>query len=252
MAGASILPAAFDAARAPRKLNLGCGWDYREGFVNIDLHAWHKPDVISDVRRLAWLPAGHFDEVIAHDVLEHLPRDQTGPVLDHWNRVMEPKGTISIRVPNVLAIADLLRRRENAGFERQKELMHFLFGTQAYSGDFHLTSFTEALLEQYLGASGFKVKRMAPFMEWMLEVSAQKVDHRDGAEVSDFRELLDGQGDDEAFVRRCYREILGRDADPQGFASFAAYLSGGGARQGVVQMMVNSEEHAERRRAGFA
>lgn len=248
MGGASLQPAAFDPASAPRKLNLGCGYDYREGFLNVDLHATHAPDVVSDVRRLGWLPANHFTEVIAHDVLEHLPRSQTGEVLDHWNRIIAPGGTLSLRVPDVLAVADLLRKRENATFEKQKKLIHDLFGTQSYTGDFHLTSFTELLLRQYLAASGFEVKRMEPFMDWLLEVQAVKVAHRAGPEVIDFRMLVDGTGTHEEFLQRCYREILGRDPDPQGQAAFMAYLSGGGLRDSVIAMMSESDEYRQRRR----
>jgi len=247
MPGAAVQPSAFDAATAPRKLNLGCGFDYREGFVNVDLHAWHHPDVVCDVRRLGWLPSKHFTEVVAHDVLEHLPRVHTGEVLDHWNRCMAPRATLSLRVPNVLAVADLLRRRENASFEKQKELIQFLFGTQSYSGDFHLTSFTDRLLRQYLEASGFEVRRMVPFMDWMLEVSAVKVAHREGREVFDFAELLEAGGSNDEFIERCYREILGREADPQGKAAFQAYLAGGNARDSVIAMLCNSEEYARRR-----
>ncbi|MBS1186605.1 MAG: hypothetical protein H6R04_623 [Burkholderiaceae bacterium] len=34
------------------KLNLGCGLDYRDGYVNIDFNATHRVDLVADV---TWL-----------------------------------------------------------------------------------------------------------------------------------------------------------------------------------------------------
>jgi hypothetical protein len=38
------------------RLNLGCGYDVRPGWLNIDLYQRHGPDVVAVVRRLP--PAG--------------------------------------------------------------------------------------------------------------------------------------------------------------------------------------------------
>ncbi len=58
---------------APDRLNLGCGWDLREGYLNVDVHDFHKPDLVADVTKLDMLPSGRYREIIAQDVLEHLP-----------------------------------------------------------------------------------------------------------------------------------------------------------------------------------
>ena len=69
----------FDPAAHPARLNLGCGYDRREGFLNVDLHAFHDPDLVGDVRSLPALPSGRYTEIVAQDVLEHLERAD-GPV----------------------------------------------------------------------------------------------------------------------------------------------------------------------------
>jgi len=56
-----------------RKLNLGCGFDLREGYVNVDFQDFHKPDVVADVRDHGHAPVWLVEEIIARDVLEHLP-----------------------------------------------------------------------------------------------------------------------------------------------------------------------------------
>src|SRR6478672_11115968 len=67
----------FDPNAHPRRLNLGCGFDYREGFLNIDLNDFHKPDLVADVRNLHSLPSDFYEELVANDVLEHLERAET-------------------------------------------------------------------------------------------------------------------------------------------------------------------------------
>lgn len=42
----------------PRRLNVGCGYDIREGFLNIDSGDRHNPDYITDVTDLIMLPGG--------------------------------------------------------------------------------------------------------------------------------------------------------------------------------------------------
>ncbi len=58
----------------PRRINIGCGYDVRPGWLNVDSVARHGPDLIADATDLSMLPNGHFDEVVANDVLEHIER----------------------------------------------------------------------------------------------------------------------------------------------------------------------------------
>lgn len=87
-------PETFEPARFARKLNLGCGFDLREGYLNVDMNVWHKPDLLADVRKLGFLPAQYYEEILAQDVLEHLPRTETLRVLAHWNRPLKMGGKL--------------------------------------------------------------------------------------------------------------------------------------------------------------
>ncbi len=56
-----------------RVLNLGSGRKPRDGALNVDLTARTQPDLVCDLDRMPWpLPDGHFTEVHAYDVVEHL------------------------------------------------------------------------------------------------------------------------------------------------------------------------------------
>ena len=177
----------FDPTRYPDKLNLGCGWDHREDYLNVDIHAFHKPDLVADVTKLEMLPSGAYSEVIAQDVLEHLPRQSTVEVLRGWSRLLRPGGTLHLRVPSVIDLAELMKRPENQTIEQQELLIQCLFGTQAYTEDCHYTTFTEPVLRHYLAQAGLVVETWGMRDEWLFEVDARKLppparpDTRNGA-----------------------------------------------------------------------
>jgi SAM-dependent methyltransferase len=155
-----------------RKLNVGCGFDRREGYLNVDFQDFHEPDLVADVRDMAALPDGHFEEVLATDVLEHLPRSDTLNALREWQRVLVDGGRLHLQVPDVLGVAYLLRTRDSAA--EHDEYLHSLFGTQAYAGDFHLAGFTDLHLIECLAATGFDHIALERRDYWMIEADAYK------------------------------------------------------------------------------
>jgi SAM-dependent methyltransferase len=105
----------------------------------------------SDIRDfLAGCPDEAFDIIFFHDVLEHLPREVTIPLLQAFYRVLAPGGRLSLRVPNLGALT----------------------GGQNAAIDFtHITHFTEHSLLQVLEAAGFDPTRVylecqAPRLFW--------------------------------------------------------------------------------------
>jgi predicted SAM-dependent methyltransferase len=160
--------------RAPvfKKLNLGCGWDLREGYINVDFQAFHNPDLVADVRELSSLPSGWFEEIIAQDVLEHLPRLDTPRTLAEWNRLLCIGGLLHLRMPNIIGLAELLASPDKVDIENQKRLVQCLFGTQAYTGDWHLTGFTEPLVRHYLAEAGFNIVKLGSRDHWLFDVTA--------------------------------------------------------------------------------
>jgi predicted SAM-dependent methyltransferase len=169
------VPEPFDAAKHPDKLNLGCGWDHREGYLNVDLHDFHKPDLVADVTKLDMLPSNFYGEVIAQDVLEHLPRQSTVDVLREWSRLLRVGGKLQLRVPSVIDLAELMRLPENQTISQQELFVQCLFGTQAYTEDCHYTTFTEPLLRHYLGEAGMVAEVWGMRDGWLFEVEARKL-----------------------------------------------------------------------------
>lgn len=166
----------FDASAHPDRLNLGCGWDLRDGYLNVDLHDFHNPDLVADVTQLEMLPADHYQEILAQDVLEHLPRQSTVEVLRGWSRLLRLGGRIHLRVPSVIDLAELLKRPENQTISQQEMLVQCLFGTQAYTEDCHYTTFTEPLLRHYLAQADLQPDTWSMRDGWLFEVDAVKTE----------------------------------------------------------------------------
>ena len=95
----------------PRKLNLGSGKDWKEDYLNVDINPLWDPDVCVDMSltdlaepftttRFGFcipLAPGHFDEIRAHDVLEHVPN--LVQLMTNCIRLLRDGGEMRIIVP---------------------------------------------------------------------------------------------------------------------------------------------------------
>ena len=86
-----------------RKLNLGCGFDKRDGFINADGFAECHPDVQMDIETFPWpFLDNAFDYILMKHVLEHVGATFAGftAVMRELYRVTAPGGMIEIHVPH--------------------------------------------------------------------------------------------------------------------------------------------------------
>ncbi len=82
------------------KLNLGCGHDYKPGWINCDTASTHnvKADKFFDLEVFPWpFPDNYADEILLEQVLEHLP-NTLGTINEIW-RILKPGGIVRINVP---------------------------------------------------------------------------------------------------------------------------------------------------------
>lgn len=84
------------------KLNIGCGRDYRPGWINIDLSQEVKTDMTADVRfGLPDVKSDSVDEIYISGVLEQIgPNEQFLMAMNECNRVLKRGGLMTVIVPN--------------------------------------------------------------------------------------------------------------------------------------------------------
>lgn len=79
------------------KLNIGSADNYRPGYVNVDRHQYGSVDVVTDLtQRWPWEDSS-VDEVLAYDIIEHLP-DKIH-TMNEAHRVLRRGGLFDIIVP---------------------------------------------------------------------------------------------------------------------------------------------------------
>jgi len=94
------------------KLNLGCGYDYRPGWVNIDISPVFHPDIVYDLSQKIPQEDNTADYVYLHHILEHIA-DTIHMMNEIW-RVCKHGAKVEIEVPhqsNLLAFADPTHKR---------------------------------------------------------------------------------------------------------------------------------------------
>lgn len=213
----------------PKNLNIGCGWDLREGFLNVDFDVRHEPDVIADACDMSMLPSGYFDYILAQDVLEHLEREKTCVALCEWARLLAPDGVMTIRVPSLLGMFELLARPQSRSWEEAEKLVVLMYGNQVVTGDYHLAGFTAELLVEYLRRAGLVVSKAALKDEWLFDVDVVN---------------MSALSKPEDLVHNAYFEVLGRPADAGGLALFSERLSSGEmSAANLRNLLRSSDEH---------
>lgn len=203
-----------------QRINVGCGYDKRPGYLNIDMDPACAPDLLIVDGDVSAITRGHYDEVCAKDVLEHIPRTETLSALLDWASWLKVGGQLWLQTSSILHVAD--RLRESAKYEAHHGWTICLFGNQAHGGDFHHTGFTETTLRVHLLAAGFEAGAIELIDGWMFRVIARKASAWDG-----FLRRHGNNDDDEWFVQDLFLEAFGREPDWQGRTHMMAELEAG-------------------------
>ena len=139
----------------PLILNVGCGWDYRQDCVNIDLHD-PKADIKADVLNLSMFGDGVADVVIASQILEHFSRHEGERALKEWFRVLRSGGECVVSVPDVEAVCELFN---DFPVNVRQASMYMFFGWQTEDNPLmvHKWGYTPLGLAQVMEGAGFDV-----------------------------------------------------------------------------------------------
>lgn len=81
------------------RLNLGSGDNHIDGFVSVDLYD-ESADVRADICELPY-EDNTVDEIVAYQVIEHVPYNRSLDMFREMYRVLKPGGTAKIETPDI-------------------------------------------------------------------------------------------------------------------------------------------------------
>tara|TARA_S200000501_G_scaffold233911_2_gene219407 strand:+ start:357 stop:926 length:570 start_codon:yes stop_codon:yes gene_type:complete len=82
-----------------KKLNLGCGYYPKEGFLNIDSNDKYPADLVHDLEIFPWpLRSNFYEEITMDHLLEHLT--DIRKTMAEVNRILAINGKLVIKVPH--------------------------------------------------------------------------------------------------------------------------------------------------------
>jgi len=137
------------------KLNLGCGGDKREGYVNIDVREDVEPDLKLDLETEG-LPFSNntVEEILMIDFLEHISFHRVLKLLKECHRVLIHGGKIEVRVPDLFRI---FMHYLDGKIDSWDKMSYYICGGQDYEENFHKAVFWRSELERLLIECGFKI-----------------------------------------------------------------------------------------------
>jgi predicted SAM-dependent methyltransferase len=83
------------------KLHLGCGPNYLEGWINIDIDPVVKSDLLFDLREEFPFPDSYVDFIYNEHFIEHLTYNEGLLFLQECNRILQPRGILRISTPDL-------------------------------------------------------------------------------------------------------------------------------------------------------
>jgi len=135
------------------KINLGCGNDYKEGYINVDKYNnTNNVDYQWDLGKLE-VEDKSIDEIYLSHVFEHIEINTIYSVLNHWNSKLKHNGRLVIRVPNLEWEIKLWLNSE----DKWKDI-HRIYGSQSHEGNAHSCGFTKESLPDLVKRFGFDIE----------------------------------------------------------------------------------------------
>lgn len=140
------------------RLYIGCGDNYREGYVNIDADdrgGTCKVDVVSPIEFISY-PKDSVDEILAEHVLEHFPRWMAELLLLEWHGWLKPGGSLVLLMPDFeRTVLDILQADNE---ERRCFLYRHIFGNHTSWYAPHMDGYTADKLRWMLTRHGYTIE----------------------------------------------------------------------------------------------
>ncbi|PNV81833.1 MAG: hypothetical protein C0179_00665 [Fervidicoccus sp.] len=145
------------------RLNLCCGDDVRDGYINIDVRKTKPSVLVIDLEKdlLKPFPDNSADEIIARDCVEHISWRRVEDLLRDIHRVLRCSGRLYVQVPDLEAIAKKVILNPDFCYGDLcgwKAISFWVYGAQDYPENMHKTGFTIPTLKKLMESIGFEVE----------------------------------------------------------------------------------------------
>jgi SAM-dependent methyltransferase len=136
-----------------RKLNLGCGDNKIEGYINVDINKTFKPDLILDFcsRPLPY-EDNSVDEIVIFHTIEHIPKQKHEFLIHNINKVLKQGGRFIVSYPEFLKC---VKNYESNYLGKRDFWEATIYGRQSSPFDFHVCIMDTDRFARVLADFGF-------------------------------------------------------------------------------------------------
>ena len=137
-----------------KKLHLGCGERYLEGYIHVDINNFDHIDHLTNVNELSMFQDNTIVEIYASHLLEYFDIYESLEVLKEWKRVLITGGKLILAVPNFTNLIEVYSKTK-----RIEDVIGPIIGRWELNDKekiYHKQIFDENSLAQLLSKSGFK------------------------------------------------------------------------------------------------
>ena len=135
------------------KLNLGCGKNKLDDYVNIDIDPSSAADIIIDIKQGLPLSAHCVDEILLFHSIEHIEEKYHNFLLTEFHRVLKDEAYLYISYPEFKKCATNYINNYKGEREFWK---HTIYGLQRSKSDFHVSLMDTEVFADLLQEIGFK------------------------------------------------------------------------------------------------
>lgn len=141
------------------KLNIGCGYNRLEGWLNVDNSADSAADSLMEAHDLR-LENASVEEIMALHLVEHLGFFKTKYFLSECWRVLETGGTLTLETPDIEKTFAVFLAGDAAAREAA---LGWVYGSET-AGMGHAYCFPKELLLELLAEAGFQTRAVTEFL----------------------------------------------------------------------------------------
>lgn len=162
------------------RLNIGSGQrPFKSPFINVDVNPRWGPDVVANGASMPMFADNSADLIVSHHNVEHYGCGEAWSMIQECHRILEPRGSLLIFVPDMRELADMWIEGK---LSDQVYFTNVYGAFMNHEGDRHRWGYTRRTMAEFL-SSLFTVRpfdwRVIPGADiardrWILGVEAVK------------------------------------------------------------------------------